>query len=107
MKVVLLNALPLNAFPFSSFNLKVQNIAIDELKALITGKTAINFIRHPATVQLLSNVLGIDLTPSPGIYQYSQDDEIVVITLKTPQRGQEVQEIQQSDLLIYKVEVVM
>jgi len=68
MKVVLLNALPLNAFPFSSFNLKVQNIAIDELKALITGKTIVNFVRHPATVSLLSGIIGVDLTPTPGIY---------------------------------------
>ena len=105
-KVILLNALPLNAFPAQSFNIKVTQINIEELKALITGKTVINFVRHPATVSLLSGIIGVDLTPTPGIYTYSQDDEIIVVTLKTPQRGQEVQQLNISDLIIYKVEVM-
>jgi hypothetical protein len=106
MKVVFLNALPLNAFPFSSFMLRTFKVTVDELKTIIAGKQIINYIRHPATISLLSSLLGINLTPNPGIYQYSQGDEIVVITLKTPQRGQEVQTISPSDLLIYRVEVI-
>jgi len=106
MKVVLLNALPLNAFPMQNFTLKVQSITINELKTLISDKQVVNYVRHQATVSLLSSLLNINLQANPSTYQFTQGDTIVVITLKTPQRGQEVTTISVNDLIIYKVEVV-
>ena len=63
-----------------------------------------NYIRHPSTAKLLSEMLGLDLQPNSGLYSYEPGDSIVVVTLRRPPRGQEVQATI-NDLDIYLVTV--
>ena len=67
-----------------------------------------NYIRHPSTVRILNEVLGLDLQPSTSLYQYQPGDIIIVVGLRRPVRGQEV-EVRPEDLdvaIVEKVEVV-
>ena len=101
--------LPLNAFPYSSFTVNVRRLAIEELKQLVTqlvaqGTEIRNYIRHPSTVRLLNEVLGLDLQPSASLYQYQPGDIIVIVGLKKPVRGQEV-EVSIEDLDIAMISI--
>jgi hypothetical protein len=92
---VLLNALPLNAFEYERFSLTVVRITpyylIGSLKDnMEKGVAVVNYIRHPATVNLL-NQHGLNLQPSSGLYKYESGDLLFIVTVKTPQRGQEMQ----------------
>jgi hypothetical protein len=92
---ILLNALPLNAFDSERVNLAVVRITpyylIGSLKDdMEKGVAVVNYIRHPATVNLL-NQHGLNLQPSSGLYKYESGDLLFIVTVKTPQRGQEMQ----------------
>ena len=102
-RLILLNALPLNALPRKQLTLTIRPIAIQELIALMRegGFEIVNFIRHSSTLE----ALGIQLTPNSGLYKYEPHDKIIVVTLKTPQRGQEAQNVKPEDLEIWQVEV--
>lgn len=111
-RIILLNALPLNSFLYSNFNIAVKRLDnLQELKKRIerideTKETVVNFIRHPATVKLLSSALGIQLDPMPMLYQYFPGDRIFVITLSQFQeRGKEKEQLSENDILIYEVDI--
>ena len=111
-RVVLLNALPLNALPRSHLRLDVIPVAINDLVAWAQRRAAegyelVHFIRHPATIQALRSV-GIPLSeqPNAGLYQYSHGDIIVVVTLRAPQRGQEQTQVSPQDLETWVVAVL-
>jgi hypothetical protein len=111
-RIVLLNALPLNAFLYSSFNISVRKLDnLKELKKRIEriseggNKSVVSYIRHPATVQLLQKN-GIKAETISMLYQYFPGDRIFVITLGLfQQRGQEKTELEESDVLIYEVDI--
>jgi len=111
-RVVLLNALPLNALDAFNANvhLEVTRIPIDAISAwvnerLAEGYTLTHYIRHPATIQVLRE-LGIPLgMPSTDLYRYRNGDILVVITLSSPQRGQEVQ-VRPEDLAVWIVRII-
>ena len=105
-RLVLLNALPLNAIDYRRFDLSVYrvdfNYFIDSLTEKINrGVELVSYIRHPSTVSLL-NKHGITVEPSSGLYKYKNGDVMFIVTVKTPQRGQEMQ-VTESDLDCYIV----
>jgi len=103
MRIAILNALPLNAFSsMNDFKLRVRRISLAELQNL-KGQI-VHYIRHPATVELLRRYLPLQ-EPNAGLYVYQPGDVIVVVTLRQPQRGQEVVELHESDLDVYLIEV--
>jgi hypothetical protein len=111
-RIVLLNALPINAFPYSKMHLIVRKVSINAIRNEINYYTVdgvmpviSNYIRHVATVQLLSQKLGIKLEANAGLYSYMPGDVIFVITLNAPQRGQDVLQLSEQDVSIYKVNV--
>ena len=108
-RIVILNALPLNAFNARSVHLEVTRIDIASLatwvnERLAEGYTLTHYIRHPATVQVLRE-LGVPLEmPNTDLYRYRSGDVLVVITLNLPQRGQEVQ-VRPEDLAVWIVRI--
>jgi hypothetical protein len=111
-RIVLLNGLPLNAFEFTEMHLIVRKVGINAIRNEINYYTVSgvmpvisNYIRHVATVQLLTQKLGIKLEANPGLYSFMPGDVIFVITLNTPQRGQETLQISEQDISVYKVNV--
>jgi hypothetical protein len=111
-RIVVLNALPLNALPRSHLELDVLPVSVFDLatwvqRRLQGGYEIIHFIRHPATIQAL-RAAGIPLSPDPnaGLYQYDAGDIIVVVTLRVPTRGQETQQVSPQDLEAWIVTVL-
>ena len=109
-RLVFAPPLPLNAFPYNNFTISIRRIGVDELKQLVDrcrqqGAEVRCYIRHPSTVRLLNQLLGLNLEPSAELYQYQHGDIIVVIGLKKPVRGHEV-EVTVNDLDIALIEIV-
>jgi hypothetical protein len=104
-RVVFLNALPLNALPRAHLELDVLHVSnINELVAWVQrrlreGWQLAHYIRHPATIAALRQA-GIPLSeqPNSGLYQYAPGDVIVVVTLRSPARGQEQTQVSPQDL---------
>jgi hypothetical protein len=111
-RVVFLNAMPLNSLPRRHLALDVLPVSIADLtqwvqRRLQEGWQLVHFIRHSATIQALRSV-GIPLSeqPNAGLYTYRNGDIMVVVTLRSPARGQEVQQISPQDLEMWIVSVV-
>ena len=70
------------------------------------GYAVEHYIRHPATIAALRS-FGAPLSeaPSTGLYQYTDGDIIIVVTLRQPQRGVEVQQVRPEDLEAWEVRV--
>ena len=114
-RLILLNALPLNAVPLKRFCVDVKRIDpsvpsefLGVLKVIFdkarsTNAEIMNFIRHEATVNLINQLFNLSLQVNPGLYQWKRGDDILVITLKKPIRGQESQTITLEDLDIFYV----
>jgi hypothetical protein len=107
MRVVLLNAFPLSAFPMQQFTAAFERVPLHQLVNDVERASEVaNYIRHPATVAALSRVLSRELKLESGFYAYQTGDSIYVITLRQlPARGAEVTSVKQEDLDIIKVEV--
>jgi hypothetical protein len=100
-RVVLLNALPLNAIKYDNFIIKCSRATLDAIKFIVKHSSSLeNYIRHESTIRLLNNVLGLDLKPSSGLYEHQPLDVMIVVSLKRPIRGQEV-EVREEDLDIF------
>jgi hypothetical protein len=98
-RVVLLNALPLNAIKDAYyFDILCKRTDIEAIADIVRHSLKVeNYIRHESTVKLLSKLLNIDLKPSSDLYTYKKGDVLAIITLKKPIRGQEV-EVKEEDL---------
>ena len=111
-RIVLLNALPLSAIPYERFAIQVNRLSPDAfeysiLQDIDKGYQIISFIRHKATVDLLSEMLGIKIETSNELYKYQESDLIYVITLKPEKvvRGQEIADLKPDDLMYYYVAI--
>jgi len=111
-RIVILNALPLNALPRSHLRLDILPVNISDLaqwinRRLQEGYEVVHYVRHTATIATLRSV-GIPLSeqPNAGLYQYAHGDIIVVVTLRTLQRGQEQTQVNTSDLEAWIVTVL-
>ena len=110
-RVIILNALPLNAFR-GPVRLDVLPVGINDLatwiqRRLQEGYEVVHYVRHPATITVLRS-LGIPLSeqPNAGLYTYQPNDVVVVVTLRAPQRGQEQAQVSVSDLEAWVVTVL-
>jgi hypothetical protein len=72
---------------------------------MIASSTEVkNYIRHPATVDVLNALLKTSLKPNAENYTYNEGDTIVVVTVKNLTRGQEMK-VGTGDLDIFVVRV--
>ena len=111
-RIVVLNALPLNALPRSHIRLDVLPVSLSDLatwtqRRLQEGWQLIHYIRHTSTVATLRQH-GIPLSeqPNSSLYVYQPGDVMVVVTLRTPQRGQEQAQVSPQDLEAWIVTVL-
>ena len=104
-KLVLLNALPISAFPTDEVTLRIRRISFEELEKIAATATVESYIRHPATVELISRYVP-NITSSAALYTWKPGDVIVTVTLRTPQRGTEITELKKEDLDLRIVEVL-
>lgn len=102
-RLVVLNALPLNAFDAKEFTLRVRRVGFGELPRLAGSHSVIHFIRHQVTISLLSKYLPLDPSPNPGLYRHEPGDTLLVVVLRAPQRGQEVGNLTEGDVELYLV----
>jgi hypothetical protein len=59
----------------------------------------VHYVRHPATLALLrQHFPELPETPSTGLYTYQPGDIMVIVTLRSPARGQEVATVRPEDL---------
>ena len=112
-RIVILNALPLNALPRAHIRLDMLPVNIVDLghwihRRLAEGFEIVHFVRHQATIQALRRELGIPLPlePNAGLYQYTLGDILVVVTLRAPVRGQEQAQVRIEDLEFWIVTVL-
>ena len=111
-RVIFLNALPLNSLPRRHIQVDILPVSLQELaqwinRRLQEGYVVEHYIRHAATIATLRS-LGIPLNeqPNSGLYTYQPNDILVVVTLRNPPRGQEVQQVNISDLEAWIVAVL-
>jgi len=111
VRIVLLNAFPVNAIPYELFTASFRLLTFDGfirelVNHVVSNRTIVNYVRHESTLKLITSKLGnvkIDLRVSNELYRYSEDDIIYVISLKSPQRGKEVTEIKEDDVVVHRV----
>jgi len=106
-RIVLVGGLAPSIFEnYKELIIYYKKISLDELRELARNAEVLNFVRHESTVKLLSQVLGKDLTPSSGLYQWLKGDVLVVVGLRKPIRGQEVEvKADDLDIVLCKIEV--
>jgi hypothetical protein len=104
-RLVFLNALPLNAISLKSFCITVRRIDLSnptEVSIFLKqSSNMVSFIRHEATIEVLNRLLGLSLKPSSELYQWREGDELVIVTLRKPVRGQEIQDVKLEDLEVF------
>jgi len=90
-RIVLVGGVAPSMFVGNEFTMYYKRIGLDELKELAKDAEVVNYVRHESTVKLLSQALNRDLQPNPGLYQWVDGDTLVIVGLKKPIRGQEMQ----------------
>jgi hypothetical protein len=85
----------------------VNDLAQWVQRRLQEGYELVHYIRHPATIQALRQArIPLSEQPNSGLYSYSPSDIIVVVTLRTPARGQEHVQVNINDLESWIVTVL-
>jgi hypothetical protein len=109
--IVFLGALPLNALPRRVLNLSIMPVTLRDLvvwvdRRISEGYRLTHYIRHVGTIAAL-RALGIPLDERPNIdlYKYKEGDILVIVSLKTPPRGQDVIEVAPQDLEVWLVHI--
>jgi Domain of unknown function (DUF1874). len=106
-RIVFVGGLAPSMFSYRELLIRYKKISLDELRELAKDSEILNYIRHESTIKLLSSILNRDLTPNPGLYTWQEGDVLVVIGLKKPVRGQEVEvKADDLDIVLCKIEVV-
>jgi hypothetical protein len=110
-QIVFLNALPLSIFPRSIINISIIPVSLRDLaewtaRRVKQGYIVVHYIRHAGTVAVL-RALGIPLDerPNADIYRYQRGDLLVVVSLRTPPRGQDVVNVSPQDLDAWVVSI--
>ena len=103
-RLVVLNAHSLNAFSGNKYTLRIRRVSFAELPGLAAKYDGvIHYVRHQATMQLLNMYISLSPTSSIGLYQYSPGDALLVVVLKVPVRGQEVNSVSENDIELFLV----
>jgi len=111
-RVVFLPSVPLSAISHTSFTVVYRRVSLEKLKNLLKYACGEGYkdcvfecyIRHESTVKLLNEILGLNLKPSADLYTFSDEDAVVVVSLKMPTRGAEA-EVKPDDLDVAVVDV--
>jgi len=105
-RAILLNALPVTALP-TPITLRIEEISAMQLQQIVSQyREIVNYIRHESTVRLLNQLLGVNLQPGGGLYRYEAGDQLIVVVLRSPQRGQQDVSVTLEDIAIYRVDVI-
>jgi hypothetical protein len=97
-RTVLLNALPLNSIKYSRFNIYCRRTTLQSIADIVKHSLKVeNYISHESTARFLSRALGLKIHPSCELYEYRDRDIMIIVTLKKPVRGTEV-EVEEEDL---------
>ncbi len=102
-KIVFLNAL---VPPKPRGLMVVEEIPFDTVKEIVSGaKEIVSFIGHPATAELLSKNLGVEIPVNRGMFVPERGDVAIVVRLKRrlPMSGGDV-DVDVSDLEFLYVE---
>jgi Domain of unknown function (DUF1874). len=91
VRIVLVGGLAPSMFSYRELLIHYKKISLDELKELAKDSEILNYIRHESTIKLLSSILNRDLTPNAGLYTWRGGDVLIVVGLRKPIRGQEVE----------------
>jgi len=107
-RIVLVGGLAPSIFEnYKELIIYYKKISLDELRELARNAEVMNYVRHESTVKLLSSILNRDLTPNAGLYTWREGDVLVVVGLRKPIRGQEVEvRADDLDLVLCKIEVI-
>jgi hypothetical protein len=103
-RIILVGGVAPSMFNQNELTMYYRRISLDELRDLVKDADVVNYVRHDSTVKLLSSALGRQLTPNPGLYVWQEDDYLVVVGLRKPIRGQEL-EVKPEDLDLVLVRV--
>jgi len=98
MRIVFLNALPLNAIPLNTFMIYCTR-NMDRIKFFVDTASEIeSYIRHESTLKIINELFKTNLKSSSGLYTYQRDDKLIIVTLKKPIRGVEMETVKPEDL---------
>jgi len=97
-RLVFLNALPLNSIPKREFSINCFRISPFDIVEIAKDREIENYIRHEGTTKLLSSLISREIKPFAGLYSYQQGDQLLIVTLKKPVRGQETSEVTIDDV---------
>jgi len=103
-RIVLVGGVAPSMFTGNEYTMYYKRISLDELRELAKDADVVNYVRHESTVKLLSQVLNRNMQPNPGLYTWQEDDILVIVGLKKPIRGQEL-EVKPEDLDLVLVRV--
>ena len=103
-RIVLVGGVAPSMFAGTEYTMYYKRISLDELRELAKNAEIINYVRHESTVKLLSQVLNRNIQSNPGLYTWQEDDDLIIVGLKKPVRGQEL-EVKPEDLDLVLVRV--
>jgi hypothetical protein len=90
-RIILVGGVAPSMFNQNELTMYYKRISLDELRELAKNAEVVNYVRHESTVKFLSQTLNRNLQPNPGLYTWQEDDVLVIVGLKKPIRGQEMQ----------------
>lgn len=76
----------ISEYPVLSMAIPVTTDTLKQIMTEVEGVTILNFIRHPATLELLNKLLGLQLQPNSGEYVVNEGDLLIMVSLS--QRNQ-------------------
>ncbi len=103
-RIVLVGGVAPSMFAGNEFTMYYRRISLDELRDLVKDAEVVNYVRHESTVKFLTQALNRNMQPNPGLYTWQEGDYLMVVGLKEPIRGQEL-EIKPEDLDLVLVRV--
>jgi hypothetical protein len=103
-RIVLVGGVAPSMFAGNEYTMYYRRITLEDLRELAKDAEVVNYVRHESTVKFLSQALNRNLVPNPGLYTWQEDDYLVIVGLKKPIRGQEL-EIKPEDLDLVLVRV--
>jgi hypothetical protein len=108
-RIVFLNAIALNMVPKRAYGIYVESVSLRDVVEFVnrhSGVEVVHYIRHLSTLSLLRRYIPrLGEQQNAGLYQWQEGDVIFVVTLKTPQRGTEVQQVTEEDIAVYHVTI--
>ena len=108
-KIILVPSIAGSMLPKEPITIKIEPINHEQLNQIASEAEVINYIRHPATVQLLQKLLPNMKQASSPEYKINPSDIIVMVSLsqRAPASGAEVNVNSFDQLVIYLITVTV